>query len=210
MNFSFWFIAFECCHVTDCFHGYSLSLQAGTAQATHPQPWRRRREGSVSQERSAPRRLTHPLPAHQACTARLLGWTHPLGTALLVRLAILPCIFFGGKSLSIVMYRKFRNIPIDLMHWRHVSITTTPCWGSRLVALRARWRSQPESKDSRIASLLRASQSVRGPGPTRRYGMQGLARWLHAWRWHTWQCLVWPPTSGGALLWRHMHIRSIV
>ena len=23
------------------------------------------------------------------------------------------------------------------MHWRHVSITTTPCWGSRLVALRA-------------------------------------------------------------------------
>ena len=28
-------------------------------------------------------------------------------------------------------------IIIDLMHWRHVSITTTPCWGSRLVALRA-------------------------------------------------------------------------
>ena len=26
---------------------------------------------------------------------------------------------------------------IDLMHWRHVSITTTPCWGSRLVALRS-------------------------------------------------------------------------
>ena len=91
---------------------------------------------------------------------------------------------------------------IDLMHWRHVSITTTPCWGSRLVALRAhvvleeRWRSQ--------------SQWVRGPGPARRYhgryGMQGLARWLHAWRWHTWQCLVWPPTCGGALLWhRDMH-----
>ena len=41
---------------------------------------------------------------------------------------------------------------IDLMHWRHVSITTTPCWGSRLVALRARvvleerWRSQPLSQ----------------------------------------------------------------
>ena len=28
--------------------------------------------------------------------------------------------------------------PIDLMHWRHISITTMPCWGSRLVALRAR------------------------------------------------------------------------
>ena len=26
---------------------------------------------------------------------------------------------------------------IDLMHWRHASITRTPCWGSRLVALRA-------------------------------------------------------------------------
>ena len=41
---------------------------------------------------------------------------------------------------------------IDLMHWRHVSITTTPCWGSRLVALCARvvleerWRSQPLSQ----------------------------------------------------------------
>ena len=57
---------------------------------------------------------------------------------------------------------------------------------------RAHWRS--------------ASQSVRGPGPARRYGMQGLARWLHAWRWRTWQCLVWPPTHGGALLWRHMHM----
>ena len=42
---------------------------------------------------------------------------------------------------------------IDLMHWRHVSITTTPRWGSRLVALRARVvlaeriGAQPLSKD---------------------------------------------------------------
>ena len=57
---------------------------------------------------------------------------------------------------------------------------------------RAHWRS--------------ASQSVRGPGLTRRYGMEGLALWLHAWRGCTWQCLVWPPTHGGALLWRHMHM----
>ena len=49
------------------------------------------------------------------------------------------------------------------------------------------------------------SHSVRRPRPARRYGMQGLARWLHAWRWRTRQCLVWPPTGGGALLWRHMH-----
>ena len=55
------------------------------------------------------------------------------------------------------------------------------------------------------ALALSASQSVRGPGPARRYGMQGVACWLHAWRWCTWQCLVWPPTRGGALLWRHMH-----
>ena len=54
---------------------------------------------------------------------------------------------------------------------------------------RAHWRS--------------ASQSV--PGPARRYGMQGLAHWLHAWRWRTWQCHVWPPTRVGALLWHHMH-----
>ena len=40
------------------------------------------------------------------------------------------------------------------------------------------------------ALALSASQSVRGPGPARRYGMQGLARWLHAWRWRTLQCLV--------------------
>ena len=85
----------------------------------------------------------------------------------------------------------FVRSAIDLMHWRQVSITTTPCWGSRLVALRAsavleeRWLS--------VGALAR------------RYGMQGLARWLHAWRWRTWQCLVWPPTRGGALLWRHMH-----
>ena len=55
------------------------------------------------------------------------------------------------------------------------------------------------------ALALSASQSVRGPGPARRYGMQGLARWLHAWRWRMWQCLVWPPTRGGTLLWHHMH-----
>ena len=56
------------------------------------------------------------------------------------------------------------------------------------------------------ALALSASQPVRGPGSARRYGMQGLARWLHAWRWRTWQCLVWPPTHGGALLWCHMHM----
>ena len=47
------------------------------------------------------------------------------------------------------------------------------------------------------ALALSASQSVRGPGPARRYDMQELARWLHAWRWRTWQCLVWPQHAGG-------------
>ena len=43
----------------------------------------------------------------------------------------------GGVALGIVV--------IDLMQWRHVSITTMPCWGSRLVALctRARARACP-------------------------------------------------------------------
>ena len=51
---------------------------------------------------------------------------------------------------SVVMI--WKQFSIDLMHWRHVSITATPCWGSRLVALRARvvleerWRSQPLSQ----------------------------------------------------------------
>ena len=70
------------------------------------------------------------------------------------------------------------------------------CRGVRTCcAGRAHWRS--------------AAQSVFVPGPARRYGMQGLACWLHAWRWRTWQCLVWPPTHAGALLWRHMHYRSM-
>ena len=93
-------------------------------------------------------------------------------------------------------------VRIDLMHWCHVSITTTPCWGVKTCraartccAGRAHWRS--------------ASQSVRGPGPARRYGMQGLAIWLHLLGdGARGQCLVviWPPTRGGALLWRHMHV----
>ena len=34
------------------------------------------------------------------------------------------------------------------------------------------------------------SVGTRARGPAWRYGMQGLARWLHAWRWRTRQCLV--------------------
>ena len=50
--------------------------------------------------------------------------------------------------------------------WRHVSITTTPCWGSRLVALRAHVV---------LAERISPSVSARpGPArPARRYGMQG-------------------------------------
>ena len=57
-------------------------------------------------------------------------------------------------------------------------------------------------------ALLSASQSVHGPGPARRYGMQGLARWLHAWRWSTWQCLV-DPQHVGAPFCDVICIRSI-
>ena len=41
------------------------------------------------------------------------------------------------KNLRFGCNNDSQNSWIDLMHWRHVSITTTPCWGSRLVALRA-------------------------------------------------------------------------
>ena len=102
----------------------------------------------------------------------------------------------GTKSVLVI---SLFIIIIDLMHWRHVSTTTTPCWGSRLVALRAH-----------VVLAERISPSVSAlPGPARparRYDMQGLACWLHAWRWPTWQCFVWPPTHVGPLLWRHMHM----
>ena len=82
------------------------------------------------------------------------------------------------------------NPPIDLMHWqrRHVGgqdlsrCAHVLCWQS-VGAL----------------SLSVSARARAGPAVWR------LARWLHAWRWRTWQCLVWPPTHGGALLWRHMH-----
>ena len=46
------------------------------------------------------------------------------------------CFFYAHQLILILHSHKKPGI--DLMHWRHVSITTTPCWGSRLVALRAR------------------------------------------------------------------------
>ena len=50
------------------------------------------------------------------------------------------------------------------------------------------------------------SQSVCAPGPARRWGMQGFALWVHAWRWCTWRASFDPQHHGGALLWRHMHM----
>ena len=80
-------------------------------------------------------------------------------------------------------------LQLDLMHWlSRLHNNDAMLWGQDL---------------SRCAHVLcwksvgALSLSVRGPGPARRYGMQGLARWLHAWRWRTWQCLIWPPTRGG-------------
>ena len=89
--------------------------------------------------------------------------------------------------------------PIDLMHWRHK--------GSHL-------HNNDASLVSRSAHVLcagsahwhSASQCAGPGGPARRCGLQGLPPWLHAWRWRTWQCFVWPPTQLGALLWRHMHM----
>ena len=88
---------------------------------------------------------------------------------------------------------------IDLMHWRHVSITTTPCWGSRLVALRAHVL---------LAERIGAhplSQCAH-PGQLGGEACRGFALWVHAWRWCTWRASFDPQHHGGALLWRHMHM----
>ena len=89
---------------------------------------------------------------------------------------------------------------IDLMHWRHVSITTTPCWGSsRLVALRAHVL---------LAERIGAHplSHCAHPGQLGGEACQGFALWLHAWRWCTWRASFDPQHHGGALLWRHMHM----
>ena len=86
------------------------------------------------------------------------------------------------------------------MHWRHVSITTTPCWGSsRLVALRAHVL---------LAERIGAHplSHCAHPGQLGGEACQGFALWLHAWRWCTWRASFDPQHHGGALLWRHMHM----
>ena len=87
---------------------------------------------------------------------------------------------------------------IHLMHWRHK--------GSHL-------HNNDASLVSRSAHVLcwqcalALGLSVRGPGrASPAVWLAGFAPWLHAWRWRTWQCFVWPPTQLGALLWRHMHM----
>ena len=113
-------------------------------------------------------------------------------------------------------------VQLLLTKWQSFPLMITTCldlarWGYRPYALTSRLHNNDAMlgvktcRAARTCCASRAhwrstSQSVRGPGPARRYGMQGLARWLHAWRWRTWQCFVWPPTHGGALLWRHMHM----
>ena len=91
-----------------------------------------------------------------------------------------------------------RLISIDLMHWTSHLHNNDAMLGVKIC------HAGRTCCAGRALAMV-GSQSVRGPRPARRYGMQGLARWLHAWRWRTWQCLVWPPTRGGVLLWHHMH-----
>ena len=54
---------------------------------------------------------------------------------------------------------------IDLMHWRHVSITTTPCWGSSCAHVLC-WQSALALSLS-VSARVRASPAVRhaGVGP---------------------------------------------
>ena len=104
-------------------------------------------------------------------------------------------IEMSARDLHSIRQHILENRPYALtsrLHNYDAMLGAKTCRAARMCcAGRAHWRS--------------VSQSVRGPGPARRYGMQGLALWLHAWRWRMWQCHVWPPTRLGALLWRHMH-----
>ena len=123
-----------------------------------------------------------------------LGLTEktPPSTTWNARMQVTACIFSPWPYRPYALTSRLHNNDTMLgVKTCRVARTCLTC------ARRACWR------------LSLSSQSVRGPGPARRYGMQGLAHWLHAWRWRTWQCLVWPPNAQGALLWRHMHIRSI-
>ena len=85
------------------------------------------------------------------------------------------------------------------MHWRHVSITTTPCWGSRLVALRAhvllaeRIGAHPLSQCAHPGQL--GGEACRGLPSECMLGdgARGVPRLT-------------PNTTGAPLLWRHMHM----
>ena len=89
-----------------------------------------------------------------------------------------------------------KNRPYALtsrLHNNDAMLGVKTCRAARTCfAGRAHWRSP--------------SQSVCAPGPARRWGMQGFALWVHAWRWCTWRASFDPQHHGGALLWRHMHM----
>ena len=91
-------------------------------------------------------------------------------------------------------WKLFQINRIDLLHWRHVSITTT----SRLVALRAH-----VVLAERIGP--RPLSQCAGPGQPGGMACRGWRAGCMLGDGRTWQCHVWPPTRLGALLWRHMH-----
>ena len=86
---------------------------------------------------------------------------------------------------------------IDLMHWRHISITTTPCWGSRLVALRA--RAVLKERWLSVSARARAGPAVwhAGVGPLGCMLGDGACDSASFDPQHAGGVLLWP--------WRHMH-----
>ena len=117
-------------------------------------------------------------------------------------ITIQRCSIENQKGAITIQRRSIENQKgaIDLMHWRHKgshlhnndASLVSHCAARTCCAGSAHWHS--------------ASQCAGPGGPARRCGLQGLPPWLHAWRWRTWQCFIWPPTQLGALLWRHMHM----
>ena len=104
-----------------------------------------------------------------------------------------PQPIIRGPNTTVQVGQLMTMAGIDLMHWRHKG-SRLHNNGARLVLC---WQCALATQP--LSARPRAGQ----PGGV---AVQGLPPWLHAWRWRTWQCLVWPPTQLGALLWRHMHM----
>ena len=139
------------------------------------------------------KRTWHFYTCWQAMCVEIL--THTLKFATCTNPATPPPLHVKNTKLNRLSLA-LDNRPYALtsrLHNNDAMLGVKTCRAARTCfAGRAHWRSP--------------SQSVCAPGPARRWGMQGFALWVHAWRWCTWRASFDPQHHGGALLWRHMHM----